>query len=79
MAIFTGALWIIGSLTLPETYAPVLLKNRATALSKRTGKVYKSKIEVDRGKQSLTQSFKITLSRPWVLLIKEIFVLLLSI
>ena len=79
MAIFTGALWIIGSLTIPETYAPVLLKKRAAALSKKTGEVYKSKIEVDRGKQSLGQSFKIALSRPWILLIKEPIVLLLTI
>ena len=79
MAIFTGVLWIIGSLTIPETYAPVLLKNRAAALSKHTGKVYKSKMEVDRSKQSLGRSFKIALSRPWVLLIKEPIVLLLSI
>lgn len=79
MAIFTGALWIIGSLTIPETYAPVLLKNRAAAMSKKTGKVYSSKIEYDRGKQSLGRSFKIALSRPWVLLLKEPIVLLLSI
>lgn len=79
MAIFTGALWIIGSLTIPETYAPVLLKNRAAAMSKKTGKVYRSKIEYDRGKQSLGRSFKIALSRPWVLLLKEPIVLLLSI
>ena len=80
MAIFTGSLWIIGSLTIPETYAPVLLKNRAAAMSKKTGKIYKSKIECDQGgKQSLSQSFKIALSRPWVLLLKEPIVLLLSI
>lgn len=79
MAIFTGALCIIGALTIPETYAPVLLKNRAAAMSKRTGKIYKSKIECDRGKQSLGQSFRIALSRPWVLLLKEPIVLLLSI
>lgn len=32
MAIFTGALWIIGILTISETYAPVLLRKRAQAL-----------------------------------------------
>lgn len=80
MAIFTGSLWIIGALTIPETYAPVLLKNRAAAMSQETGKIYKSKIEYDRGgKQSLSKSFKIALSRPWVLLLKEPIVLLLSI
>ena len=79
MAIFTGALWIIGSLTIPETYAPVLLRKRAAALSKKTGKVYKSKIEVDKGKQTIGQAFKIAISRPWILLFKEPIVLLLSI
>lgn len=79
MAIFTGVLWIIGSLTIPETYAPVLLRKRADALTKKTGKVFKSKIEVDRGKQSLVEAFKIALSRPWILLFKEPIVLLLSI
>ena len=79
MAIFTGVLWIVGSLTIPETYAPVLLKNRAAELSKITGKVYKSKIEVERGRQTLGQSFKIALSRPWILLLTEPIVLLLSI
>ena len=79
MAIFTGPLWIIGSLIIPETYAPVLLKSRAAAMSKKTGKVYKSTIERDCGKQSLGQSFKIALSRPWVLWFREPIVLLLSI
>ena len=79
MAIFTGVLWIIGSLTIPETYAPVLLRKRADALTKKTGKVFKSKIEVDRGKQSLGEAFKIALSRPWILLFREPIVLLLSI
>ena len=79
IAIFTGVLWIAGSLFIPETYAPVLLQKRAAALSRETGKVYISKIEADRGKQSLKQSFKIALSRPWILLVKEPIVLLLSI
>ena len=79
VAIFTGALWIIGSLTISETYAPVLPKTRAAAMSKKTIKVYKSTIERSRGKQSLGRSFKIALSRPWVLLFREPIVLLLSI
>ena len=48
-------------------------------MSKKTGKIFRSRIECDRGKQSLSQSFKIALSRPWVLLLKEPIVLLLSI
>ena len=80
MAIFTGALWIIGSLTIPETYSPVLLRKRAAALSKATGKVYRSKLEVNEaGTPSIGSAFRTALSRPWVLLFREPIVLLLSI
>ena len=48
------------------------------ALSKRIGKVHKSKNEIDKGKRKLSQSLKIGLSRPWVLLVKEPPVVLLS-
>ncbi|RFU34773.1 hypothetical protein B7463_g1525, partial [Scytalidium lignicola] len=79
MAIFTGALWIIGALTIPETYSPVILRRRAAKMSKMTGKVYKSRIEVENGKKTLTAELKTALSRPWVLLLLEPIVLLLSI
>ncbi|KAL8711764.1 MAG: hypothetical protein Q9220_003935 [cf. Caloplaca sp. 1 TL-2023] len=79
MAIFTGVLWIIGTLTIPETYAPLILRKRAAKLSQDTGKVYVSKLEVGKSKPSLTTSFKIALSRPWVMLIREPIVLLLTI
>lgn len=79
MAIFTGILWIVGSLTIPETYAPLILRRRASALSKETGKVYVSKLEVGSAKPSLSKSFKVALSRPWILLLKEPIVLLLTI
>ncbi|KAJ5332947.1 hypothetical protein MYU51_005397 [Penicillium brevicompactum] len=78
LAAFSGAVWIIGSLVIPETYAPVLLRRRAEKLSKLTGKIYRSKIEIDQGKVSLKNSFKISLSRPWVLLFREPIVFLLS-
>ncbi|KAG4031158.1 hypothetical protein MFRU_010g02830 [Monilinia fructicola] len=78
MAIFTGALWIIGGLTIPETYSPVILRRRANKMSSMTGKVYKSKIEVDYGSKSLSSEFKTALSRPWILLFTEPIVFLLS-
>lgn len=79
MAIFTGFLWILGTLTIPETYAPLLLRKRAAKLSQETGKIYRSKLEVGKPKASLAQSFRIALSRPWILLFREPIVLLLSI
>ncbi|AEO63327.1 5b4c1b51-3176-4deb-9e1a-85672906c0fa [Thermothielavioides terrestris] len=79
LTIFSGALWIIGAMLVPETYALVLLRRRAAKLSKMTGKVYVSKIDHDRGKVTLFQSLKTALSRPWILLFREPIVLLLSI
>lgn len=80
MAIFTGVVWLLGALFIPETYPPVLLRKRATALSNITGKVYRSKMEVDSSAPpSVAQAFKTALSRPWVLLLREPIVLLLSI
>ncbi|OTB03604.1 hypothetical protein M426DRAFT_321524 [Hypoxylon sp. CI-4A] len=78
LAIFSGALWILGSLLVPETYAPVLLRRRAAKLSQMTGKHYVSMIDRDQGRVSLGESFKIALSRPWILLFKEPIVLMIS-
>lgn len=75
---FSGFVWILGSLLVPETYAPVLLRRRAERLSQITGKVYKSKLDVDQGRTTLKAAFKTALSRPWVLLFKEPIVFLLS-
>lgn len=78
LAIFSGAVWIVGSLLVPETYAPVLLRRRAERLSKITGKVYRSKLDIDQGRSSLMEAFKVSLSRPWLLLFMEPIVFLLS-
>ncbi|KAM0330690.1 hypothetical protein ACHAQA_003642 [Verticillium albo-atrum] len=79
LAIFSGVLWILGTALVPETYAPVLLRRRAAALSKTSGKHYVSIMEAKGGQKSLADSFKIALSRPWILLFTEPIVLLLSI
>jgi len=78
LAAFSGAVWIMGSLLLPETYAPVLLRRRAEKLSKLSGKVYRSSVDIGQGKVSLKNSFKVALSRPWILLFREPIVFLLS-
>jgi multidrug resistance protein len=79
LAAFSGALWIMGTLLIPETYAPVLLRRRAAKLSQMTGKLYLSRTDADRGKVRIGDAFKTALSRPWILLLKEPIVLLLSI
>ncbi|POS76577.1 fluconazole resistance protein 1 [Diaporthe helianthi] len=79
MAIFTGVLWIVNSLLVPETYAPVLLRIRAAKLSKLTGKVYVSKMDINKKQHTMAQQFKVALSRPWLLLFREPIVFLTSV
>lgn len=81
MAIFTGVITIVGALTIPETYAPTILKRRAKKLGVMSNgtKVYVSRIEVQNGEKTAKEEFKIALSRPWVLLFTEPIVLALSI
>ncbi|KKZ68806.1 hypothetical protein EMCG_05605 [[Emmonsia] crescens] len=78
LAIFSGVLWIFGSLLVPETYAPVLLRKRAERLSKLSGKLYRSKLDIDRGKVTIGEAIRTSLLRPWILLFKEPIVFLLS-
>ncbi|OXV08222.1 hypothetical protein Egran_04015 [Elaphomyces granulatus] len=79
LGIFCGILWILGVLVVPETYAPVILRSRAARLSKITGQVYQSRVDVEHGGLRMKDAFVTALSRPWVLLLKEPIVLLLSV
>jgi MFS family permease len=76
--IFTGVLWILITLFIPETYAPFLLSKRAAKLSETTGKVHVARTDMGN-KKNLSEQYKITLSRPWLLLFCEPIVLLTSI
>ncbi|KAF9695801.1 hypothetical protein EKO04_005949 [Ascochyta lentis] len=78
MAIWAGVLLIVTACLVPETYPPVLLRRRAEKLSKMTGKVYRSRTDIDQGKISLGEAFATGLKRPWILLFCEPIVLLLS-
>ncbi|KAL4901761.1 hypothetical protein BDW74DRAFT_181475 [Aspergillus multicolor] len=75
---FSGVVLIMGTLLIPETYAPVLLRHRAAKLSAMTGNIYISKADIEQGKPDLRKSFKVALSRPWALLFREPIVFLLS-
>src|SRR5437868_1600355 len=78
MAIFTGVVFIIGIAFYSETYAPVLLRQRAEKLSKATGLVYRSKFE-EKSQINLSHLLKTSLSRPWIFLFHEPIVFLLSV
>ncbi|KAL5355270.1 MFS general substrate transporter [Aspergillus floccosus] len=73
-----GLVWLMMAFGVPETYAPVLLRRRAARLSALTGRVYRSQIDIDKGRVSFTTLLRRTLSRPWVLLFREPIVLLFA-
>lgn len=78
LALFAGVITVVGTITMPETYAPLLLRWRARKLSEVTGQHYICKL--DKGKNiSIKHQFKVALSRPWLLLAYEPIVILLSI
>ncbi|KAJ9477163.1 putative Polyamine transporter 3 (putative) [Pseudozyma hubeiensis] len=77
LAIFAAVITVIGTITLPETYAPVLLRWRAQKLQEVTGHEYICKLDKGRDLRLKTQ-FKVALGRPWLLLIYEPIVSLLS-
>jgi hypothetical protein len=78
-AILSGSLCILIALIVPETYGPLLLRRRAQALSKTTGKSYISKLDKDAPQTTLGAKLKIALKRPWLLLFHEPIVLVLTI
>ncbi|KAK3313887.1 major facilitator superfamily domain-containing protein [Apodospora peruviana] len=78
MAIFTGVLFIVCVVFVPETYAPVLLRRRAAKMSKMTGKTYVSKLDM-HNKKTKAEQIRAALSRPWILLFREPIVFLSSV
>lgn len=78
MAIFSGIVFLVAILCVPETYPPILLRKRAQTLSKMSGKVYRSRGDIDQGKITLGEAFSTGLKRPWILLFTEPIVFLLS-
>lgn len=79
MAIFTGTVGIVYLFTVPETYGPVILHRRAQELEKLTGDIFRTHIEIKQGPKTLRGVLKIALSRPWVMLIREPIVTVLSV
>ncbi|CAF3418906.1 unnamed protein product [Rotaria socialis] len=77
MAIYTAVVVLVGILVYPETYAPVLIRQRANKLSKVTGFVYRSKFE-EHEQICFGRLLRTSLSRPWTFLFCEPIVLLLS-
>ncbi|KAI1137546.1 MFS transporter [Hypoxylon sp. FL0543] len=78
IAILGGVIWIAATLATRETYAPFILRCRAKALCRMTGKVYVSRLDAGQPPQTLSQELSVSLTRPWILLFREPIVLLTS-
>jgi MFS family permease len=78
LAASLGLAWIVMAFSVPETYAPVLLRKRAKALSTITGDCYRSTLDITRGNISTRSRFQAVVLRPWTLLLREPIVLLLA-
>ncbi len=77
LTIFSGVIFLVGCVLMPETYAARLLRQRALMLSKATGHHYLARI--DKGKDvSIKTQFSVGIIRPWKLLFTEPIVLMLS-
>ncbi|KAF2792673.1 membrane transporter [Melanomma pulvis-pyrius CBS 109.77] len=68
--------WIILSFTFPETYAPVLLQRRAKRLTEILNKAHA--VEGIGEAKTIGQQLRISTLRPWIILIYEPIVTLLS-
>ncbi|KAF9459570.1 MFS general substrate transporter [Collybia nuda] len=79
--IFSASVLVLGYFVTPETYAPVLLRQRAKNLSARsTGTVYYISIhDINESKKSFYQVMRVNLSRPFRFIVTEPIVLLLAI
>ncbi|KAE8222818.1 hypothetical protein CF319_g4049 [Tilletia indica] len=77
LTVLSGGLLILAIVCLPETYSPVLLRNRCDRLEKATGKKYVA--IMDKGKNTdFSHILKVNLTRPWQLIAFEPIVIVLS-
>ncbi|KAK9311642.1 major facilitator superfamily domain-containing protein [Lipomyces starkeyi] len=78
MLIFIGVIYVVVAFTIPETYAPEILKRRARKLRKETGD-NSFVTDMDLSRRPLGEMVKVSLYRPIVLLTQELIVFLLTI
>jgi MFS family permease len=75
--ILSACVWILITFTVPETYAPRLLANRAKKLRKETGDS-KYVTEQDLDTRPFSQRLTLFLLRPFQLLFQELIVFFIS-
>ena len=75
ITVASGPVWIVLTLTFPETYAPVLLQQRAKRLTAETGKLHQV---AGIAPKSIATQLRVGALRPWIMLAFEPVVTLLS-
>lgn len=75
--ILSGFIWLVITFTIPETYAPEILKRRARKLSKETGRKYITEQDLDL--RPFSERIVEFLLRPFQLLFTELIVFLMSV
>lgn len=78
ITILAGLVWIATGLTTRETYAPYILRRRAAALFRLTGKVHVPRMDAGKPPRTLLQELSISLTRPWLMLFREPIVMFTS-
>ncbi|KAJ6186481.1 hypothetical protein N7519_007782 [Penicillium mononematosum] len=76
LAVSKGWKWVQGLTTI---FNGVVFLKRAVKLGKLTGAVYKSRLDIGNANRTAREIFTKTMVRPWILLLMEPIVLLLSI
>ncbi|EHK41227.1 hypothetical protein TRIATDRAFT_130396 [Trichoderma atroviride IMI 206040] len=75
--ILSGAVYVLITFTVPETYAPTILARRAKKLRKETGdESYVTEQDIDE--KTMGERIKVFMIRPFQLLFRELIVLLIS-
>lgn len=75
--ILAGAIWVVITFTVPETYAPTILARRAKKLTKSTGRRHVTEQDLDM--RPFSEVLLNFLLRPFQLLFLELIVFLISI
>lgn len=69
--LFFAAMLLFALFIVPETYAPYILRKRASQLSKHTGKSYISKLDVGMPVKTVAATLSTALTRPLIMAVFE--------
>ncbi|KAJ5777402.1 Major facilitator superfamily domain general substrate transporter [Penicillium odoratum] len=69
--VFFALMFVLGLIFMPKTYAPYILRRRATIMSKETGRIYVSKLDVGLPPKTLTATLSTAITRLIIMAIWE--------